>query len=89
MKTSISETTATGVRLTDGADVPTRSPVWSVGVRPWVGCRRPRAHWASRCPGCRRSGQPRAVGDGSQARESGHRAGDWSAITFRSATSAE
>jgi NADH dehydrogenase len=34
MKTSIAEATATGVRLTDDTDVPTRSLVWCVGVRP-------------------------------------------------------
>jgi NADH dehydrogenase len=34
MKTSIAEATAAGVRLTDDTDVPTRSLVWCVGVRP-------------------------------------------------------
>ena len=34
LKTSVTEATADGVRLTDGRFVPTRSLIWCVGVRP-------------------------------------------------------
>ncbi|MFD7811793.1 NAD(P)/FAD-dependent oxidoreductase [Streptomyces sp. NPDC059785] len=34
MKTSVQEATATGVRLSDGEDIDTRTLVWCVGVRP-------------------------------------------------------
>jgi NADH dehydrogenase len=34
MKTSIAEATSSGVRLTNDAEVPTRSLIWCVGVRP-------------------------------------------------------
>ncbi|MCP2163881.1 NAD(P)/FAD-dependent oxidoreductase [Goodfellowiella coeruleoviolacea] len=34
LKTSVSEVTRTCVRLTDGSEIPTRTVVWCVGVRP-------------------------------------------------------